>query len=253
LGLALGGGAARGFAHIGVLKALDEAGIKPSFVAGTSVGSLVGALYCAGIPWQTIWKEAEALHWKSLVKFALPPTMGLVHTEKLEDLVHRLTGDATIEQLSIPFRAVAVDLTIGKEVVFDRGSIGRAVRASCSIPGVFIPLEEGQQVLADGGVLNNVPADVCREMGADFVLSVDLLASGWDRQKRPENLMEVMLFSTFLLMDSAGARGRELSDLVVVPDLASYPIHDMTHRQEVFDCGYQAMKRQAASLGKRFS
>jgi NTE family protein len=254
-GLALGGGAARGFAHIGVLKALDEAGLRPAFVAGTSVGSLIGALYCAGLSWQQIWQEAEELDWPDLVKVTMP-TMGLVNPDKLETLVDKLLARQmagnTIEELPIPFQAVAVDLVSGKEAILATGPVGRAVRASCSIPGIFTPLDDGQRLLADGGIVNNLPARQVREMGADFVVSVDLAHSGWDQQKKPSNLLEVLFASTFIFMGNTGAQGRHFSDLLVVPELAGFGFHDMSRKQEMVDLGYQAMQPHMKTLVKRF-
>jgi NTE family protein len=250
-GLALGGGAARGFAHIGVLKALDEAGLKPAFVAGTSVGSLIGALYCAGLSWAQIWQEALKLDWKDLVTLSVP-TLGLVNPGKLEELVQRLSGGRMIEDLPLPFRAVAVDLVTGKEAVFDTGPVGRAVRASCSIPGIFIPLDDGKRLLADGGVLNNLPSGLVRAMGANYVVAVDLTSSGGDTHKKPENLMEVLIDSAFIFMNNSGAQGRAMADMLIEPALAGFGYHDMSRRQEMLDAGYEAMRSQLKPLLKRF-
>lgn len=251
-GLALGGGAARGFAHIGVLKALDEAGLKPAFVAGTSVGSLIGALYCAGLSWQQIWQEAEDLDWPDLVKVTMP-TMGLVNPDRLEARVDRLVGGKTIEELPIPFQAITVDLVSGSETIMTHGPIGRAVRASCSIPGIFTPLDDGNRLLADGGIVNNLPTRQVKQMGAGFVISVDIAYCGWDHQRKPSNLLEVLFASTFIFMSSTGAQGRSMSDLLVVPDLADFSFHDMSHKQEMLELGYQAMQPHIKSLTKHFS
>jgi NTE family protein len=250
-GLALGGGATRGFAHIGVLKALDEAGLKPAFVAGTSVGSLIGALYCSGLSWQQIWQEAENLNWPDLAQVTMP-TMGLVNLDKMETLVDRLVEGRTIEELPVPFRAVALDLVSGSEIILGSGPLGRAVRASCSIPGVFTPLDDGKRLLADGGIVNNLPTRQVREMGADFVVSVDIVYSGWDKQKKPSNLLEVLFASTFIFMNNTGAQGRNTSDLLVVPDLARFGFHDMSRKQEMIDLGYKAMQPHLKVLVKRF-
>lgn len=246
-GLALGGGAARGIAHIGVLKALDQAGLKPSFVAGTSVGSLIGALYCAGLSWQQIWQEAEDLDWPDLVKVTMP-RMGLVNADKLETLVDTLLEGKSIEELPVPFQAVAVDLVSGKEAILTSGPVGRAVRASCSLPGIFTPMEDGVRLLADGGIVNNLPAIQVREMGADYVVAVDLAFSGWDQRKKPSNLLEVLLTSTFILMGNTGSQGRHASDLLVVPELAGFGFHDMSRKQEMLDLGYQAMQSKLEAL-----
>ena len=251
-GLALGGGAARGFAHIGVLKALDEAGLRPDYVAGTSVGSLIGALYCAGLSWQDIWQEAEDLDWPDLVKVTMP-TMGLVNPDKLESLVNRLVANKAIEDLAIPFQAVSVDLVSGKEAILASGPLGRAVRASCSIPGIFTPLDDGSRLLADGGIVNNLPSKQLREMGANYVVAVDLAYSGWNQQKKPSNLLEVLFASTFIFMSNTGAQGRDSADLLIVPELAGFGFHDMSHKQEMVDLGYQAMQPHLKALGKRRS
>jgi NTE family protein len=251
-GLALGGGAARGFAHIGVLKALDEAGLKPAFVAGTSVGSLIGALYCAGLSWAQIWQEALKLDWKDLVTLSVP-TLGLVNPSKLEELVQRLSGGRMIEDLPLPFRAVAVDLVTGKEAVLDTGPVGRAVRASCSIPGIFIPLDDGERLLADGGVLNNLPSDIVRAMGANYIVAVDLTSSGGNAHKKPENIVEVLIDSAFIFMNNSGAQGRAAADMLIEPALAGFGYHDMSRKQEMLDAGYEAMRTQLKPLIKRFA
>jgi len=251
-GLALGGGAASGFTHIGVLKALDEAGLRPAFVAGTSVGSLIGALYCAGLSWQQIWQEGEELDWPDLVKVTMP-TMGLVNPDKLQTLVDRLVDGRTIEELPVPFQAVAVDLVSGREIILASGPLGRAVRASCSIPGIFTPLDDGSRLLADGGILNNLPARQVKQMGADFVVSVDLAFSGWDQQKKPTNLLDVLFASTFIFMSNTGAQGRDASDLLVVPQLAGIGFHDMSRKQEMLELGYQAMQPHIKMLTMHFA
>lgn len=250
LGLALGGGAARGFAHIGVLKALSEGGVAPSCVAGTSVGSLIGALYCAGHTWEDIWQQSQDLDWGDLVKITMP-TMGLVKPQKLESLVDKLVNGAKIEDLPIPFQAVAVDLVQGQQVILDRGPVGRAVRASCSIPGIFTPLEDGERLLADGGVLNNLPADVLDDRSCDYILAVDLTDGGLDQHDKPENLAQVMLRSTVIFMSNTGLRGRAVSDMIVVPKLAEYGYHDMSKKQAMMDAGYEAMMEKMKKLKKR--
>ncbi|KGE72029.1 patatin-like phospholipase family protein [Spirochaeta lutea] len=241
VGLALSGGAARGFAHIGVLKALDEAGIVPDVVAGTSAGSLVGALYCAGLDWKRILHIAKELEWRKLVDLTLPQK-GLVKPEGIRELVHQLTGDKKIEDLKIPFRAVAVDLVNGQEVVFSSGSLSEAVRASCSIPGIFVPLESNGRMLVDGGVLNNLPADQTVEMGADFVIGVDLNREAENTGRPPRNVLEVMLRSTMLLMAGTSAAGIAASDLVIQPDLRRFTYHDLSPIDEMVDRGYTAAR-----------
>jgi NTE family protein len=239
IGLALSGGAARGFTHIGVLKALEEAEIVPDFVAGTSAGSLVGALYCAGYSWDKILETAKTLEWRKLVELTLPQR-GLVKPEGIRELVHQLTGDSSIENLKIPFRAVAVDLISGEQVVFSKGNLGEAVRASCSLPGIFVPLERDGQLLVDGGVRNNLPAGIVREMGADFVIGVDLNHNMKHTGKPPHNLLEVLLRSTMLLMAGTTTLGISESDCLIQPDLQGFSYHDLTPLDDMVERGYKA-------------
>lgn len=238
IGLALSGGAARGFAHIGVIKTLEENGIKIDYVAGTSAGSIVGALYCGGYGWQKILEVAESLKWSELVS----PTfsgMGLISTKKLEGFIGELLGEVDFEELEIPFRAVAVDISRGEEVLIASGSVPKAVRASSSLPGIFEPVTEEDLVLVDGGVINNLPSEVAREMGADTVIGIDLNAHRPDKRK-PVNLFDVTLRSFAMLLDCTSAQGREDADILVQPDLADFSYHDLSRASELVERGETA-------------
>jgi NTE family protein len=250
VGIAFGGGAARGFAHLGVIKALEESGITPSFIAGTSVGSLIGGLYAAGLSWKNIWDIAEDLDWGDLVKITMPH-MGLVKPDSLESLVNKLTEKATIEGLPVPFTAVAVDIIRGEKVELTSGSLAKAVRASCSIPGIFVPLELDDQLLVDGGVINNLPGDVVKKMGAEFVISIDLTGLGNLPDEKPENLAAVIFRSMFLLMSGTGAMGARASDLVITPEIDHIGYHQMGKKEELLELGYTSTKIALESLGKR--
>lgn len=250
VGVAFGGGAARGFAHLGVMKAFEEAGIQPSFIAGTSVGSLIGGLYAAGLSWQKIWETAEDLDWGDLVKITMPH-MGLVKPDSLEALINDLTEDVALEKLPIPFTAVAVDLGKGEMVLLTKGSLAQAVRASCSIPGIFVPLELNDSLLVDGGVLNNLPGDVVRDMGAEFVISIDLTGMGNLPDEKPENLAQVIFRSMLLLMSGTGSMGLKASDLVITPEIDHLGYHQMDKKEELFDLGYTSAKKALKSLGKK--
>jgi NTE family protein len=249
LGLALGGGAVLGFAHVGVLKALTEAGFRPAFVAGTSAGSLFGALFCAGLSCQDIIEASEKISWMDLITPAVP-LMGLLKAEGLEKVVKKLTDDKTIEDLNIPFRAVATDLAGGKEVVIAGGSVARAVRASCSIPGIFIPLEEEGRLLADGGLVNNVPADIVRAMGADYVIAVDVICAADGR--KPSNIGEVIFRSMTILIAGTNSAGLVHADLMVRPDLAGFSPHDMKKKHEIVAAGEEAMKRLLPQIPRAY-
>ena len=176
IGLALGGGAARGWAHLGVIDALREKNIKIDFVAGTSIGSLVGGFYAAGRV-EELRRLALDLNWKQVLYYFFDisfPRSGLVEGKKIVDMVLRHLKKTEIEDLDIPFRAVATDIQTGDEVVLDRGDLMRAIRASIAIPGIFTPVKFGTAVLVDGGLVNPVPVSIVRQMGADEVIAVNI-------------------------------------------------------------------------------
>jgi NTE family protein len=239
LGLALGGGAALGFAHIGVLKALTEAGFEPSAIAGTSAGSIFGALFCAGMSWQEIREASKKISWMSIVSPAVP-AMGLLKNEGLEKIITKLTGEKNIEDLPLPFRAVATDLITGKEVILDRGPLARAVQISCSIPGIFVPFEDGGRLLADGGLVNNVPADVARAMGADYVIAVNVISA--TDGKKPRNIGEVIFRSIMILQAGVNPNTLRQADLLVRPNLAGFSPQDISKKEEIIAAGEEAMK-----------
>ena len=174
IGLALGGGSAKGFAHIGVLKVLHKNKIYPDYIAGTSAGAMVGALYAAGHSPEQIEEMAQKTDWKKVLDFTIPK-QGLLAGKLMENKIRKELGGKTFSQLNIPFQAVAYNLDLHEKVVFSKGDVAKAVRASLSIPGVFAPLKiEGHRYI-DGGVVDPTPFDVVRDMGADYIIAVDLL------------------------------------------------------------------------------
>lgn len=173
VGLALGGGAAKGFAHIGVIKMLEANGIHPVVVAGTSAGSVVGALYASGMDAYALQQKAVALDEASIRDVSLF-SGGVVKGQKLEDYVNAQVGGRKFEQLKKPFAAVATRLEDGQRTVFVRGNVGQAVRASSSIPGVFEAVSISKYHYVDGGVTSPVPVDAARDLGAEFVIAVDI-------------------------------------------------------------------------------
>ena len=175
VGLALGSGSARGWSHIGAIRALTEAGIHADCVAGTSIGALIGAVYAAGeMDMLETW--ALQLEWKQILSFmdVVLPKSGLIDGVKIADLVRRHVHKEKIEELSVPFGAVATDIRTGHEVVLRHGDVIEAVRASISLPGIFTPVERNHDFLIDGGLVNPLPVSAARSMGADFVIAVDL-------------------------------------------------------------------------------
>lgn len=186
VGLALGSGSARGWAHIGVIQALKEAGVPVDYVCGSSIGALVGGVYCAG-QLEALAQEARRLDWRRLVRMldiALPKS-GLLAGEKITAFIRQLTGERALQSLPTPFWAVATNLQTGKEVWIRYGPTAEAIRASISVPAILTPIRYGSQWLVDGGLANPVPVSVCRAMGADIVIAVNLNA---DLLSRPDKL-----------------------------------------------------------------
>lgn len=173
VGLALGGGVARGLAHIGVLSVLEGAGVPIDFIAGTSMGAIIGSAYAAGLSIADLRDLAARTGWANVTKVRLTRD-GLICFMKLENWVEEIVGEFDIRDLAIPFAAVASDLISGERVVLWRGDLGRALRASSSVPGFAPPVEWDGRMLVDGGVTDNVPGDVARMLGADYVIGVDV-------------------------------------------------------------------------------
>ncbi len=236
LGLALSGGGTRGIAHIGVFKAFEEAGIKFSCVAGTSAGSIFGALYCKQIPWQDMLAETKKISRKDIIdkRFILGSD-----SQNIASVATRLLDGTTFEQLAVPFSAVAVDISHGEEVVLNSGDVATAVAASSAVPALFTPVRKDDMVLVDGGLLNNMPADVCRRMGADIVVSVDLnhtRGSGTSSLRLPEILMATWSITT----KSTVYKGELNSDVIITPELSAYKNTRLEFIDEMFEEGYRA-------------
>ena len=176
LGLALGGGAALGWAHIGIIQVLTENDIRPDIVTGTSIGSIVGACYVAG-KMEVLENVARGMNWHRMIRLAdiQIGKNGFLAGEPVVALLREHLGDSRIEDFDRPFAAVAADLVSGDQVIFDKGDVVDALRASISIPGVFTPVRSGQRLLVDGGLLNTVPVSTCRDVGADLVIGVNIV------------------------------------------------------------------------------
>ena len=175
--LVLGSGAARGLAHIGVLKVLEKAGIKIDLIVGTSMGAMIGGAYAAGLSAQKIEQVACETNWLKVAQVLFPKRLqinGLLDGHRMQDFMAALFGDRQIEELDIPFACVATDIWAGEEIVLNTGSLVRAIRASLSFPFLFTPVEINGRYLVDGGVVNPLPVSVAREMGAEFVIAVNV-------------------------------------------------------------------------------
>ncbi|NLM44012.1 MAG: patatin-like phospholipase family protein [Clostridiales bacterium] len=192
IGLALGSGASKGLAHLGVLKILEENNIKPSYIAGSSIGALIGGLYCCGIDLEMMIKLAKNMKTEIWMDPAVSKK-GLLAGKKVEELFRILTKNKTIEDLEIPIRIVATDIINSRRYIFDKGPLWQAIRASIAIPGIFCPVEIDDLVLVDGGVVDRVPAALVKEMGADIIIAVDVCKG--KNNLRPKNLFEIIMQS----------------------------------------------------------
>lgn len=267
IGLALGGGGARGCTHIGVIKALMEAKIPIDFIAGTSIGSFIGGVYSAG----DIKKLEEFLmkiKWKDVVKYLDPvlPKRGLFEGAKFRKIIDQLIPKPDFQYARIPYIAVATDLSTGKEVRIKIGNIADAIRASIAIPGIFTPFKKGNQYLVDGGVVNPLPVSVVRDMGADIVIAVDLNHSFLKEKskvKKPsENkflkwvtpdwptIVDVMENSIFMMQNKITQKNLMLykPDFLIQPKLGGSSIFDFHHAKKLIDVGYQITKKQIPAI-----
>lgn len=214
IGLALGGGAAKGFAHIGVIKMLEAQGIKPDVISGTSAGSVVGALYAGGMDAFALQTHAFALDEAQIRDVSLF-SGGLVKGEKLQGYVNTLLQNRLLEKLGKPFAAVSTELETGRRVVFVRGNAGQAVRASSSIPGVFEPVAINGKRYVDGGVVSPVPVDAAFELGADFVIAVDISKKASDGEAK--NMLGIVNQSIAIMGQKLGEQELARADVVIRP------------------------------------
>lgn len=238
IGLALGGGSARGLAHIGVLRGLTELHIPVDLVAGTSSGSIIGALFAAGYSAAELTELAGSTSWRDLSQL-LVPRRSLLGNERMERLFEQLLHKRTFEQLQLPFAAVCTDLYTAEKVVLQEGSVARAVRASCSIPGIFPPLEGNRQLLVDGGLVENVPVNTVRAMGARQVIAVDLYASAADNSQI-EGIMGVLARSFEIMQRQQSQAEFYAADVPIAPRMAGESLIDLHRADDYIELGYQA-------------
>ena len=239
-GLALGGGAVLGAAHVGVLEAIDDFDIEINYIAGTSIGSLVAAFFAFGKDWKEIKKIAAELKWLSITEISLS-RYGLLSNEKLGKLIIEHIGNKNFEDSDIPLAMVATDITSGEKVILDKGSVADAVMASTCIPGIFIPVEINGKMLVDGGIVENVPIKTTREMGAEYVIGVDLNAK--HRYEKPDNILDVIINSFNFLMQQSAKLQAEDADILIKPDLGSFNMTDTDQVDELIKKGYKDSKK----------
>ena len=240
VGLALSGGGARGFAHLGVLKVLEEHHIPIDFIAGTSAGSIAGAALAGGLSVADIIKMGRKASWYNFVGFPYS-AKGLLSNAPMGEFFKREFPIDRIEDLKIPFAAVACDLETGAEVVFkEKGDLITAIRASCAIPGVFVPIEDNGRKLIDGGVVAAVPTRAVRELGAEIVIAVDIISAGSNYWGSPSTLLGVVFQSTMMLLRAASKAHHPLADMVIIPPIGHLRPDDISKMDEFIKLGEQA-------------
>jgi NTE family protein len=230
IALVLGAGSSKGFAHIGVLKVLETNKVPIHMIIGTSVGSAVGSLYAYGYDAFQLQKVSFSIEKGDVVDLMIIPDNGFIKGEKLEEFINKTLNHTPMEKLKIPFYAVATDIQSGQEVVFGRGNTGQAVRASCSIPGVFRPVKIGNRVYVDGGVVSPVAVDAARRLGADVVIAVDISKDA-DRPK-PESTIDTIFQSLNIMYSKLASIQVNQADVVIRPKVGYISSSDFSKRHE---------------------
>lgn len=252
LGLALGGGAARGFAHVGVIQVLEEAGIRADVVTGTSAGSMVAALYASGKTGAQLQRVAQTMEEAAITDWMLPLlNRGALRGEALARYVNMQIEGRLLENMQIPLGIVATDLHSGQAITFRRGDTGTAVRASSAVPAVFQPVKIGAREYVDGGLVAPVPVQQAREMGANFVIAVDISS---EPEGNPAGDTFQILLQTFAIMGkSINQWALKEANLVIKPALSGVKSADFSARQRSIEAGRQAMQRAMPQLRSQLS
>ena len=248
IGLALGGGFARGIAHIGVLKVLEEEGIPIDAVAGTSVGALIGACYCSGLSAAEMEEVASKTRFASFARWTLS-RCGFASSDRMVTFLTRTLKCKTFEGLRIPLGVTATDFNTGEGILFRTGPIIDPVRASCSYPGMFLPVEIGGRYLVDGMLSHPVPTRPVRQMGADKVLAIHLKGT-WSNGGAPRHLFDVIGQSFAIAQDAMSSMWRSAADLVVEPEVAGFGYDDFKRSAELIRVGETAMRAALPEVKK---
>ncbi|HEX7318398.1 MAG TPA: patatin-like phospholipase family protein [Pyrinomonadaceae bacterium] len=249
LGLALSGGAARGLAHVGVLKVFAEHGVRVDCVAGTSAGALVGGALAAGMPIEDIENVGRTLRWRDFGRMTLS-RLGVQSNAFLEEYVRARFPVTRFEELTVPFAAVATDLQTGARVVMrDEGDIGFAIRASCAIPGWYVPVTDSQgRQLVDGGLVANLPVSVVRSLGAEVVVAVDVNSEGAKFLGPPTSVIGVLLQSMLVVQRVAVEHQRQLADICISPPVGHMRWDELARASEFIDAGVEAARAAMPAL-----
>lgn len=248
IGLALGGGFARGIAHIGVLNVLEHENIPVRVVAGTSVGALIGACYCSGLSLAEMEDVAHSTRFTTFARWTLS-RMGFASNDRMIAFLSRTLKVKTFEEMRIPLGVTATDFNTGEGVVFHSGNIVDPVRASCAYPGMFLPVEIRGRYLVDGMLSHPVPTHPVREMGADRVIAVQLKGT-WSNGGPPRHLFDVIGQSFAIAQDAMAGVWREAADIVIEPDVAGFAYDDFKRATDLIHAGEVAMRKALPEVRK---
>jgi NTE family protein len=247
IGLALSGGATRGIAHIAVLDVLEREGVPIRAVAGTSAGSMIGALYAAGMPSSEIKRIALKTNWNSILKFTIPK-MGLISSEGIYRFMETILPVKKFSALAIPFAAVATDLQTGEKVSITSGSIAKAVQASCSLPIVFTPTEINRKLLVDGGVASQIPVRTVREeLGVQTVIAVNVNYRALELD-RYDNIVKIAVHLSALWASRNACEEEKLADVVIQVDAKGIALYDLSKSRELLRRGKKAAEEKLPEI-----
>jgi NTE family protein len=254
IGLALSGGGARGFAHVGVIKVLAENNIPIDLIAGTSIGSVVGGAFAAGMTADQIETMAHGIRWRDLTRPSFSP-IALLSNAPLGRFIHQKFPTHRFEDLKIPFAAVVVDLRKPECIVLkEKGDLAHAIRASCAVPAVFAPIrEDSGRILVDGGVMAPLPIDAVKEMGADVVIAVDLLSCGSAFNRAPSTAIGMMISSAMVLLRAASNNQKHKADVLIVPEIAHIRPDKLNQARDCQERGEEAALAKIDEIKKRIS
>jgi NTE family protein len=254
IGLALSGGGARGFAHVGVIKVLAENNIPIDLIAGTSIGSVVGGALASGMTADEIEAMAHGIHWRDITRPSFSP-IALMSNVPLGKFLQRKFPVNRFEDLKIPFAAVTVDLRKPECVVFkDSGDMITAIRASCAVPAVFAPVrDESGRILVDGGVMAPLPIDAVKEMGADIVIAVDLLSSGAKFNRAPSTAFGMLFSSAMVLLREVSNNQEHKADVMIIPEIAHVRPDRLSQREDCQRLGEEAARSKIDEIKSSIS
>lgn len=245
--LVLSGGSTKGFAHVGVIRVLEQEKIPIHMIVGTSVGSLIGGLYAANPNSFDLEWIAHSIERDDIFDFSiLHSKLGPVQGERLEAFVEKTSKIKKVEDTRIPFYPVATDLNTGETVILSKGPLGKAIRASCSIPGIFVPVNFAGRVLVDGGVTDNVPADIARTLGAEVVIAVNLQKDV--KNYNIDSLFDVIFQSISIMMQESSKRRLQHADVIIEPKVPEISILDFTKKKELIEEGIRAAKNKIPEI-----